>query len=102
MRVGELFAGIGGFGLGLERAGARVAWQVEIDAQARAVQARHWPGVQRFNDVREVGAGTLEAVDLVAGGFPCQDLSIAGRRAVRALVGVPSNPFRAAPPLGLR
>lgn len=81
MIVGELFAGIGGFGLGLERAGARVAWQVEINEQARGVLARHWPGVARHEDVREVGAGTLEAVDVVAGGFPCQDLSIAGRRA---------------------
>lgn len=81
MTVGELFAGIGGFGLGLERAGARVAWQVEINEQARAVLARHWPKTARYEDVREVGAGTLEAVDVVAGGFPCQDLSVAGRRA---------------------
>lgn len=81
LRVGELFAGIGGFGLGLERSGMRVCWQVEIDEAARGVLTRHWPGVQRHTDVREVGAGSLEAVDLIAGGFPCQDVSVAGRRA---------------------
>lgn len=78
---GELFAGIGGFGLGLERSGWRCAWQVEKDAACRRVLAEHWPDVQRFEDVCDVGANELAPVDLICGGWPCQDLSVAGRRA---------------------
>lgn len=81
MNVGSLFAGIGGFDLGLERAGMRVAWQVELDPYCRAVLARHFPEARRFGDVREVGAQDLAPVDLICGGFPCQDLSAAGRGA---------------------
>lgn len=81
MNVGSLFAGIGGFDLGLERAGMRVSWQVELDPYCRAVLARHFPEAERFEDVREVGAGSLAPVDLICGGFPCQDLSAAGRGA---------------------
>lgn len=78
MTFGSLFAGIGGFDLGLERAGMEVRWQVEIDPFCRAVLAKHWPQVRRYEDVREVGAYNLEPVDLVCGGFPCQDISYAG------------------------
>jgi DNA (cytosine-5)-methyltransferase 1 len=81
VNVGSLFAGIGGFDLGLQRAGMRVAWQVEIDRWCRAVLARHFPEAERFEDVREVGAEDLRPVDLLCGGFPCQDLSAAGRGA---------------------
>lgn len=81
MRVGSLFAGVGGFDLGLERAGAKVVWQVEIDAACRSVLRRHWPDVDLREDVRDVGAHNLAPVDVVVGGFPCQDLSVAGRRA---------------------
>ena len=78
---GSLFAGIGGFDLGLERAGMACKWQVEIDNQCRMVLAHHWPDTDRSNDdVRECGQHNLEPVDLIAGGFPCQDLSVAGRR----------------------
>lgn len=79
MRFGTLFSGIEGFGLGFERAGMRCLWQVEIDPACNRVLQRHWPGVRRYRDVREVRGDALEAVDLVAGGFPCQDLSVAGR-----------------------
>jgi DNA (cytosine-5)-methyltransferase 1 len=81
VNVGSLFAGIGGFDLGFERAGMRVCWQVEQDPYCRAVLARHFPDAVRFEDVREVGARTLAPVDLLCGGFPCQDLSPAGRGA---------------------
>lgn len=77
---GSLFAGIGGFDLGLERAGWRCAWQVESDPACRSVLRRHFPGVPIYEDVREVGSD-LEPVDLVCGGFPCQDISVAGKRA---------------------
>jgi len=80
MRFGSLFAGIGGFDLGLERSGMQCAWQVEIDPWCRQVLARHWPDVPRYEDVRDVGAGNLEWVDVIAGGFPCQDISSAGKR----------------------
>lgn len=81
MNVGSLFAGIGGFDLGFERCGMRTLWQVEQDPYCRAVLARHFPRAERFEDVREVGAANLQAVDLICGGFPCQDLSLAGRGA---------------------
>jgi DNA (cytosine-5)-methyltransferase 1 len=81
VRFGSLFSGVGGFDLGFERAGMACAWQCEIDAKARAVLALHWPNVPQHTDVREIGAANLGAVDLVCGGFPCQDLSVAGKRA---------------------
>jgi len=78
MKYGSLFTGIGGFDLGLDRAGMECAWQVEIDDYATKVLERHWPEVKRYRDIREVGAATLAPVDLICGGFPCQDISIAG------------------------
>jgi DNA (cytosine-5)-methyltransferase 1 len=83
----SLFAGIGGLDLGLERAGMRVVGQVEIDPYCQRVLARHWPEVPRHDDVRtasawwtDPAAGPRPAVDVVAGGFPCQPVSQAGRQ----------------------
>lgn len=81
MKFGSLFSGIGGMDLGLEQAGMSCAWQVEIDEFCQRVLTKHWPNVPKYQDVRECGKHNLEQVDLIAGGFPCQDLSIAGKGA---------------------
>ena len=73
----SLFAGVGGFDLGLERAGWTSVGQVEVDRNCLSVLARHWPDVPRWGDVRDVSADELPDADLVSFGSPCQDLSIA-------------------------
>lgn len=105
----SLFSGVGGFDLGLERAGWECVGQCDNDPFCNKVLAKHWPGVKRYDDVRNVGlreplceeraggtvpdsaavegaerdgrAGRRSTVDLICGGFPCQDLSVAGKRA---------------------
>ena len=78
---GSLFAGIGGLDLGLERAGFECKWQVEIDPYAQKVLHKHWPDVPKFEDVREFPPIGDFKVDLICGGFPCQDISYAGKGA---------------------
>lgn len=80
LTFGSLFSGIGGLDLGLERAGLRCAWQCEIDDYCNRVLEKHWPDVPRHRDVRNVGAHNLAAVNVIAGGFPCQDISNMGQR----------------------
>ena len=86
MNVLDLFSGIGGFSLGLERTGGfeTVAF-CEIDPYCRRVLARHWPGVPIYGDIKELTVERLWTngivADVVTGGFPCQDLSAAGRQA---------------------
>jgi len=86
LRVLDLFSGIGGFSLGLERAGGfeTVAF-CEIEDYPRRVLAKHWPHVPCYDDVRTLTAARLAAdgiaVDVICGGFPCQDLSLAGKQA---------------------
>lgn len=80
LTFGSLFAGIGGFDLGFERAGMKCEWQVEVNERCRDVLSHHWPAVARYEDVRNVGRDELSTVDVVCGGFPCQDVSVAGRR----------------------
>lgn len=82
MNVLDLFSGIGGLALGLERAGMRTVAFCEENEFCRRVLAKHWPGVPQFEDVRTLTAARLAAdgiaVDAIAGGFPCQDISYAG------------------------
>lgn len=82
MRVLDLFSGIGGFSLGLERAGMRTVAFCECEPYCQAVLRRHWPSVPIYDDVRTLTAARLAAdgiaVDAIAGGFPCQDISYAG------------------------
>ncbi len=81
MTFGSLFAGIGGFDLGFERAGLECDWQVEINTACQCVLKKHWPDVARWKDVRSFHK-LPEAwmTDVIVGGFPCQDISNAGLR----------------------
>jgi len=81
---GSLFAGIGGIDLGLERAGWTCAWQVEIDPFCNRILAKHWPGVARYGDIRTIDWSGVKRVDLLAGGFPCQPVSVAGKQLAQA------------------
>ena len=82
MNVLDLFSGIGGLALGLERAGMRSAAFCERDAYCRAVLRRHWPDVRAYDDIRTLTADRLAqdsiSINAIAGGFPCQDISYAG------------------------
>ena len=82
MNVLDLFSGIGGFSLGLERAGMRTVAFCEIEPFCRSVLKKHWPDVPIFEDVTKLKASDInEQVNVIAGGFPCQDISTAGRGA---------------------
>jgi DNA (cytosine-5)-methyltransferase 1 len=85
LNVLDLFSGIGGFSLGLERAGMRTVAFCEVEPYCRAVLRKHWPDVHCYDDVRTLTADRLRAdgisVDVICGGFPCQDISIAGKGA---------------------
>jgi DNA (cytosine-5)-methyltransferase 1 len=83
LRTLDLFSGIGGFSLGLERTGGfRTVAFCEIEPFCRRVLAKHWPEVPCYHDVRDLTAERLDAdgiaVDVICGGFPCQDISDAG------------------------
>ena len=80
MRFISFFAGIGGIDLGLERAGHECVGQCEIDPYAIKVLEKHWPDVPRFGDITKVKPDELPEAELWAGGFPCQDISTAGKQ----------------------
>jgi DNA (cytosine-5)-methyltransferase 1 len=83
----SLFAGVGGFDLAMQRQGVKVVASVEIDSKCNEVLARHFPDATQFTDVTTVkgsdliGAGFTPRTGIITGGFPCQDLSVAGKRA---------------------
>ena len=79
MRVLSLFSGIGGFDLGLQRAGFEISAQVEIDPFCQKILEKHWPEVERFGDIKEIEE--FPQADLICAGFPCQDISVAGKGA---------------------
>src|ERR1700733_14828612 len=85
MRVLSLFSGIGGIDLGLQRAGMEIVGQVEIEEFCINTLKKNFPAVPKWRDIREVSARGIRQVcgdiDLIAGGFPCQDLSLAGKGA---------------------
>lgn len=81
MKVLDLFSGIGGFSLGLERAGMKTVAFCEIDPFCRKVLKKHWPDVPIFEDVRTLTYEQVGPVDVICGGFPCQDISVAGKGA---------------------
>jgi len=76
---GSLFAGVGGFDLGMESAGWNCEWQVEWDKHCQSVLRKHWPTVPKYFDIRDVDGSKLTPVDCIVFGSPCQDLSIAGK-----------------------
>lgn len=87
MNVLDLFSGIGGFSLGLERAGMRTIAFCERDKYCRAVLRKHWPDVPCFDDIHTIDADRLVGlgrIDLVCGGFPCQPFSVAGKQRAQA------------------
>ena len=81
IRIGSVFSGIGGFELGLERAipNSKTVWQVEQNAFCQKILRKHWPDAKIYDDIREVDADNLEPVDIFCAGFPCQDISVAGK-----------------------
>ncbi len=82
MNVLDLFSGIGGFSLGLECTGGfKTVAFCEIEPFCRKVLAKHWPDIPIYEDIRELTGEQLGQVDVITGGFPCQDISVAGRGA---------------------
>lgn len=80
MNVGSLFSGIGGIELGFEREGFKTAWFVEKDEFCQAVLKKHWPNTPVYGDITTIDFTKLEPVEILTGGFPCQDISNAGAK----------------------
>ena len=94
LTFGSLFAGVGGFDMGFEKAGFECKFQVEWDKNCRNVLDRHWPDVEKWGDIRNVDGRFLPPVDCIIFGSPCQDLSLAGAR--KGLSGERSGLFHEA------
>ncbi len=82
MKIGSLFSGYGGLDLAVEAVtGAKIAWHCEWEDAPSKILETHFPGVPNYRDVTKVDFSKVEKVDILTGGFPCQDLSVAGKRA---------------------
>jgi DNA (cytosine-5)-methyltransferase 1 len=82
MKIGSLFSGYGGLDLAVMNVtGAEVAWHCEWEDAPSKILDKHFPGVPNYRDVSKVDFTQVEPVDILTGGFPCQDLSLAGKRA---------------------
>ena len=81
MLILDLFSGIGGFSLGLEKVGFKTIAFCEIDKFFQQILRKHWPDIPIFEDVRKLSKDDIEYADIICGGFPCQDLSVCGKRA---------------------
>jgi DNA (cytosine-5)-methyltransferase 1 len=82
LRIGSLFSGYGGLDLAVQDAlDAQVVWHCEWDDAPSKILEKHFPGVPNYRDVSKVDWAAVEPVDVLTGGFPCQDLSLAGKRA---------------------
>jgi DNA (cytosine-5)-methyltransferase 1 len=93
VKVASFFSGIGGIDLGLEQAGMTIVFQCEILTFGRQVLKAHWPDVQLTEDIRKVKPEEVPKVDVFAGGFPCQDLSLANQGKRKGLGGLRSGLF---------
>lgn len=80
-KYGSLFSGVGGFDMGFDQAGYDCVFQVEWDKNCQQILAKHWPEVPKWSDVQEVNGGEVPPCDVLTFGSPCQDLSVAGKRA---------------------
>ena len=79
--IGSCFAGIGGFELGLERGipNSKTVWQIEQNKYCQTILQKHWPDATIYDDIREIDYDKIQTVDIICGGFPCQDISGAGK-----------------------
>jgi len=93
MKVASFFSGVGGIDLGLEQAGMTVEFQCEILKFGQSVLQKHWPNAILKNDITKVTADDIPEVDVFAGGFPCQDLSLANQGKRKGLEGARSGLF---------
>lgn len=79
MKHGSLFSGIGGIDLGFEMAGIETVWNCEIDEWCRDLLKKRFPNAKQYEDVKDINKLNVEPVDIISGGFPCQDISVAGK-----------------------
>ena len=94
LEVASFFAGIGGFDLGLERAGMKVAFQCEINKFCQKILKKHWPNVPLYFDIEKVDPADIpKNAQVWCGGFPCQDLSLANQGKRKGLEGERSGLF---------
>ena len=92
-RAASLFSGIGGFDLGLERAGFDITFQCELNKFCRSILKHRWPEIPHHENIKELTADTIPVSDVWAGGFPCQDVSLARMGARAGLRGKRSGLF---------